>query len=206
MTKLKLELNKELDTMIALGISAEEWFFIQLLILLEEGDEDSLYRYFTQAKKDSVPKSTLASLQEKNIISKSYNIPGEGESFDPKKITFSVDFYKKYFKTSGEMGIELLAAYPMFITSGNKSFPMKNIAKHFKSFEDFAFTYAKAIKFNKKTHDEIIQILEWAKENGVIQFSLPEFVISRKWEDLRKIRSGEISSNFVATFDTSELL
>lgn len=204
--KLKLEINKELDVMVTLGISAEEWFFIQLLILFEEGDEDSLYRYFTQAKKDSVPKETLRSLQEKNIISKSYHIPGEGESFNPAKISFTSEFYKKYFKASGEMGMELLTAYPMFITSGNKSFPMKNIAKHFRSLEDFAFMYAKAIKFNKGTHDEIIRIVEWAKDNEVIHFSLPEFVISRKWEDLRKIQSGEIPSNFIATFDTSELL
>lgn len=204
--KLKLEINKELDVMVELKISAEEWFFIQLLILFQEGDEDSLYRYFTQAKKDSVPKETLRSLQEKNIISKSYRIPGEGESFDPAKISFTNEFFKKYFKTSGEMGIELLTAYPMFITSGNKSFPMKNIAKHFRSLEDFAFMYAKAIKFNKTSHNDIIKIVEWAKENEAIHFSLPEFVISRKWEDLRKIQSGEIPSTFVATFDTSELL
>lgn len=206
MTKLKLEINKELDIMVELKISAEEWFFIQLLFLFQEGDEDSLYRYFTQAKKDSVPKATLASLQEKNIISKSYHIPGEGESFDPVKIIFTIDFYKKFYKTSGEMGMELLTAYPLFIISGNKSFPMKNITKHFKSLEDFAFMYAKAIKFNKKTHDEIIEIVEWAKENGAIHFSLPEFVISRKWDDLRKMKSGEIPSQFIATFDTSELL
>ena len=204
--KLKLEINKELDVMIALSISAEEWFFIQLLILFEEGDEDSLYRYFSQAKKDSVPKQILGSLQEKNIISKSYHIPQEGEPFDPSQISFSKDFYKKYFKASGEMGLELLNAYPMFITSGNKSFPMKNIAKHFNSLEDFSFKYGKAIKFNRAEHEEIIRTIEWAKENEAIHFSLPEFLISRKWEDLKKIQSGEISSQFIATFDTSELL
>ena len=51
-----------------------------------------------------------------------------------------------------------------------------------------------------------IEIIEWAKENNAIHFSLPEFVISRKWTDLQKIKDGEIPNYFVPTFDTSELL
>lgn len=206
MNKLKLELNKELDVMVALEITAEEWLFIQLLYLCEEGDTDSLFRYFTQAKKDSIPKATLQSLQEKGIISPTYKIPGIGEAFDPAKIKLTDKFSKKYFKVSGEMGLELLQAYPLFITSGNKSFPMKNISKQFKSLEDFSFMYAKAIKFDRSKHEEVLSIIEWSKENELIQFGLAEFVISRKWEDLGKLKSGESLINFVRTFDNSELI
>ena len=206
MNKLKLELNKELDVMVELQISAEEWLFIQLLYLCEEGDTDSLFRYFTQAKKDSIPKATLQSLQDKGIINPTYKIPAEGERFDPTKIKLTDKVRKKYFKVSGEMGLELLQAYPLFITSGNRSFPMKNIAKQFKSLEDFSFMYAKAIRFSRLKHEEILSIIEWAKENDLIQFGLSEFVISRKWDDLGKLKSGELSVNFVRTFDNSELI
>ena len=192
--------------MVELGISAEEWFFIQLLILFEEGDEESLLRYFTQAKKDIVPREILGSLQKKNIIHEKYHIPLEGNPFNPSDIHLSDNFLKRYFKVSGELGLELLEAYPPFIISGSKSFPMKNIAKHFRSLEDFAVMYGKSIKFSRQQHKEIIEIIEWAKENNAIHFSLPEFVISRKWTDLQKIKDGEIPNYFVPTFDTSELL
>jgi len=206
MNKLKLELNKELDVMVELQISAEEWLFIQLLYLCEEGDTDSLFRYFTQAKKDNIPKQTLESLLEKGIIDESFKIPGPGVSFDPSKIKLSKLFSEKYFKTAGDMGFELLTTYPCFITSGNKSFPMKNIAKHFRSLEDFSFMYAKAIRFKIDKHNEIIELVKWATENNLIQFGLAEFVISRKWIDLSKIKSGEVKANFQATFDSSELV
>jgi hypothetical protein len=204
--RLKLAINKELDIMTELGLSAEEWFFIQLLFLYQEGDEDSLLRYFLQAKKDVIPIVILELLQQKNIIHEKYRIPKEGDNFNPGDIYFADSFTKKYLRISGELGLELLQAYPPFIISGTKSFPMKNIAKHFRSLEDFALMYGKAIKFNKKQHDEILEVLEWAKENNAIHFSLPEFVISRKWTDLQKIKNGEIPNYFVPTFDTSELL
>lgn len=204
--KLKLELNKELDVMVALGISAEEWLFIQLLFLQEEGDEDSLYRYFTQAKKDSIPRELLESLKEKNIIQSTYEIPKPGDRLDPSKIILTKSFSNTYFRESAELGMELLRVYPAFITSGTKSFPMKNIAKHYHSFEVFALAYGKAIKFSKKKHDQIVELVEWAKENNAIHFSLPEFVISRKWEVLEEIREGKIPNYFIPTFDTAEML
>ena len=204
--RLKLAINKELEIMIENSISAEEWFFIQLVFLYEEGDEDSLFRYFAQAKKDCIPRTILEKLKEKNIINENYKIPGEGEVFTPSSVQISDSFRKKYFKTSGELGLELLATYPLFITSGTQSYPMKNISKHFRSLEDFSFMYGKAIRFNVKLHKEILELIEWAVENRAIHFSLPEFVISRKWEDLRKMKSGEMKHAHVSTFDTSELL
>lgn len=204
--KLKLAINKELDVMVELGISAEEWFFIQLLMLFQEGDEDSLYRYFTQAKKDIVPREILGSLQTKNIIDKGFIIPEPGKPIDPGKIMFSSSFTKKYFKTSLELGEELKDSYPLFLYSESRSFPMKNILKGFRSLEDFCMAYGKAIRFSPTLHAEVIELVEWAKENNAIHFSLPEFVVSKKWDDLRKIKNGEIKGTFVPTFDTTELL
>lgn len=206
MSRLKLSIDKELDVMTNLEITAEEWLFVQLVFLYMDGDQDSFYNYFTLAKKSFVARVTLESLKEKGIIDKSYIVPKEGETFDPSKLKLSEVFWKKYFKTSGEMGLELLEEYPLFITSGNRSFPMKNIAKHFRSLEDFSFAYGKAISFDRKKHKEIIELIAWAKENNLIHFSLAEFVISRKWTDLIKIKSGEIKTSFVPTFDTSELI
>lgn len=204
--RLKLDIGKELDIMTTEGISAEEWLFVQLLWLYQEGDTDSLYRYFTQAKKDSIPKELLESLKEKNVIQQSYEIPNTGDKFNPLDIPLSKTFTNKYWRESGELGMELLRVYPAFIVSGAKSFPMKNIAKHFRSLEDFSIMYGKAIRFNKQKHDSIISLIEWAKENNAIHFSLPEFVISRKWEVLQEIQEGKIPNYYLATFDTADVL
>lgn len=206
MNRLKLSIDKELDVMTSLEITAEEWLFIQLIFLYLEGDQDSMFKYFSEAKKSFIPLTTLESLKEKEILDKSYIIPKKGESFDPGKIKLSEVFLRKYFKFSGEMGIQLLDEYPLFITSGNRSFPMKNIAKHFRSLEDFSFAYGKAISFKKDKHEEIIELIKWAKENNAIHFSLAEFVISRKWLDLEKMKSGELKNSFIPTFDNSELI
>jgi len=66
--------------------------------------------------------------------------------------------------------------------------------------------YAKAIRFKIDKHNEIIDLVKWATENNLIQFGLGEFVISRKWLDLAKIKSGEVKMNFQTTFDSSELV
>ena len=43
-------------------------------------------------------------------------------------------------------------------------FSLRNIAKNFKSFDEFAFTYGKSIKFNEQEHKRVLSLLEWAKE------------------------------------------
>lgn len=204
--KLKLAINKELDVMTTLGISAEEWLFIQLLWLFKEGEEESLLRYFTQAKKDNIPREILESLKEKNIIQHLYEIPKSGEGLNPLDIPLSKTFISKYLRESGEMGLDLLSVYPPFIVSGVKSFPMTNIAKSFRSLEDFSLAYGKAIRFNLSDHEKIISLIEWAKENNAIHFSLAEFVISKKWELIEEIKEGRVPNYYIPTFDTAEML
>lgn len=204
--KLKLAINKELDIMANLGISAEEWLFIQLLWLFKEGEEDVLLRYFTQAKKDSIPRELLESLKEKNIIQNSYEIPKSGNAINPLDIPLSKTFTDRYLRESGEMGLDLLSVYPAFIVSGIKSFPMTNIAKSFRSLEEFSLAYGKAIRFNRFEHEKIISLIEWAKENNAIHFSLAEFVISRKWELIENIKEGNVPNYYIPTFDTAEML
>lgn len=201
MNKLKLSINKELDVMVELGISAEEWFFIQLIFLYQEGDQDSLLRYFNEAKKDCVPKEMLISLEEKGILT--YKLPKEKEFFNPGTIEFKKNFLKKYYKSSLEMGLEIIATFPKFIFGKGVTYPVNNITKLFRSLEDFCFAYGKAIKFSPEKHKETLEVLEWAKEAGMITFNIMEFVISHKWEDLEALRQSGTGG---VQFDNSEML
>jgi len=78
------------------------------------------------------------------------------------------------------MGQELFDAYPPFLNTANKLYPLKNIAKKFNSLEEFYFHYSVSIKHSAETHKEVMELLEWGKENGHINYSILEFVISRK--------------------------
>lgn len=206
MSRLKISIDRELQVMIDLGISAEEWFFIQLLFLVDEGYSDYLYKYFTQAKKDIIPKKMLENLMEKGIIDKKYKIPKEGEEFNPEDIPLSKTFIKKYLKSSVEIGMELMDEFPPFIVGKTGNYPIKNITKFFKSIEDFAFTYAKSIKFDPLKHKEVIELLIWAKDNNLITFNLCEFVISRKWEDLERMKGDNKSYVGIQVFDTTQII
>ena len=200
---LKIGIYQELEVMKTLQINAEEWLFIQLLLLCKEGEKEPLFMYFNEIKKDSIPRATLESLIGKNILDNKYVLPEAGSKLDPASIPFSKEFFKKYFKSSLDCGEELLKAYPMFIGSGGRNFPVKNITKNFISLEAFSLSYAKSIKFNKALHEEILELVKWATENDVITCGIGEFVVSKKWQDLQTLREN---GGVIGKFDTSELL
>ena len=77
------------------------------------------------------------------------------------------------------MGQELFSAYPPFLETPQKWYPLRNISKHWHSLEDFSFTYGKTISHNPEKHKEVMELLEWGKENGFITGGIADFVISR---------------------------
>ena len=52
--------------------------------------------------------------------------------------------------------------------------------------DDFFFFYGKTIKWNPETHTQIIKLLEYAKENNLINYSIATFVINEKWREIQK--------------------
>jgi hypothetical protein len=71
----------------------------------------------------------------------------------------------------------------------------------FKSLEDFCFAYGKTIKFNQEKHEEIMELLEYAKSTNCINYNICEFIISQKWNEIQYLKDG--GENM---FNTSELL
>jgi len=96
------------------------------------------------------------SLQEKGIISKSYN-PKE---YEPNDIEFNKNFLKVWAKNAGELGEELFSAYPSFININGKYAPLRDISKKFNSLDEFYFFYANSIGFDREKHKEVMNILE----------------------------------------------
>ena len=201
MKYIELSFDREIELMTKYQIFPEELLFIKLVFLAQEGHPEYLSKYFSQMPLKGAPRDTMISLQEKGIINKSYKIPEKGQTFNPLDIDFNKNFMKSYLQHSYDMGMELFMSYPAFIIINGKQFSLKNIAKSFKSLDDFAFAYGKAIKFDINKHQEILELVEWGKEANILNFGIIEFVISMKWLEL-----AEMKKNGLTTFDTTELL
>jgi hypothetical protein len=198
---IELSFDREIDLMIKYQVYAEELLFIKLVFLAQEGHVEYLSKYFSQMPLKGAPRDTMLSLQEKGVINKSYKIPEKGQTFNPLDIEFNKNFMKSYLQHSYDMGMELFMKYPNFIIINSKQFSLKNIAKVFKSIDDFAFAYGKAIQFNIDKHNEILELLDWAKEVNILNYGIVEFITSLKWNEIKELKDSGLT-----TFNTSELL
>lgn len=181
-------------------LSADEILLIYLTFIAqtENGnpEEHRVYfsRWYDNGGKEHL-RTLFDSLKSKGIIKKNYN----PDCYEPDEIEFNQNFIKQYFKLTGELGQELWKAYPSELWLNGKSVSLKNIAKHFKDREQLYFKYASSIGHSTSKHKEILEILDWAKQNNLIHIPLTEFIISCKWEEFSELKNKGIqgkASNF----------
>jgi hypothetical protein len=177
-------------------ISAEEVFFLRLLLLAqpEEDKPEFIYEYFQFTSRGN-PREMLLNFQELGILNKSYKIPGEKEKFYPANVEFNKNFLKKFFAYSGDLGFELWRAYPDLLNVRGINFTAKNISKKFNSMEEFFFAYGKAIRFSPTEHKEVLESLEWAIKNNLIRSGIVDYVISQLWHTHKKLRDNGFDGN-----------
>lgn len=185
-------------------LTAEESLVIELLFLasIEEGHSEYLVKYFTIQIDRTELRDILISLQDKGIIVKSYKIPSKGQKFDPEAVEFNKNFLHNYRKFSGELGQEFFKEYPSIaIINGNEA-PLKNYAKKFNSEEDFYFHYGKAIGWKLEKHQEVIELIKWAKDNNctLLNMNIADFTISKMWRSIKELKEGD----GVMQFDTTK--
>ena len=67
---------------------------------------------------------------------------------------------------------------------------------------DFCIHYAKIIKGSSVTHERLLEAVEFGKTHNLINYSILEFLASKKWEEIEHIRnSGDVNG-----YNNSELL
>lgn len=204
MQHFELSLNEETNIYINSGLTPTELYVLRLLFLAIDGDPAYLINYLSNVSNGKeLFRQVLISLQEKKIILSSFKIPCEGESLNYKNIPFNKNFMKMYIRESNELGKELFDSYPPFININGKLCSIKNFTKaNLFTFEDFCIYYAKAIKLAGVTHERVMEALEFAKENNLINYTIIEFIASHKWVEIEYIRnSGDING-----YNNSELL
>lgn len=199
-----ISLQEEINILIDSNLTPTELFVLRLLYLAVDGENKYLVNYISNVSNGKVLlRAVLQSLVDKKVINSTYSMPKEGESLNVKNIPFNKVFLKKYLRESNDIGHEFFYAYPEYINIGGKMCSIRNFTKaNLYSFEDFCLFYTKAIKGSGYTHERVMKALEFGKQNNLINYSIIEFIASRKYESIEALlESGDVNG-----YSNSELL
>ena len=189
-----MELDTILNIMTKYKLTADELLLVYLTFLAqsENGDTEKHKVYFKRwydgGGKERL-RTLFNSLKEKGVIVKNYN----PNSYDFDEIKFNKNFLSQYWKLTGELGQELRRHYPTSLYVNGQVVSLKNISKKFSNWEDLYFWYSATIKHNRLKHQEVLEILEWAKDQDLVNISLIEFIASNKWEEWKEMKQKGIS-------------
>ena len=192
MKHLTLTLEEEICLLDKYGLTPNELLVIRVLLILQDDNEEELFqKLIVTLKHINLPlREVLIELQRKEVILKSYKIPESGLKFDPYSIPINKNFIKALYKSSFEMGKELFDSYPQFGNIGGNLVPLRTVAKKFDSLEQAYFKYGKSIGFNPERHKEIIKLVNWARDNNILNCSLASFIVNEGWHDLNTLKNG----------------
>lgn len=170
-------------------LNPTELFVIKIILLAQDGE----YEYLQQFNEilNGQLRLLLESLQSKGIIIKAYKIPKEGTSFIPEDVQFNQNFLKKFYRSAFEMGEELFDHYPQTLTISGVCYNARRVSKKFDSLEQAFQKYAKYIKNDPETHKEIIELIEWGKENQYNFTTLDSFIVDMGWKSIKAQKYGE---------------
>ena len=190
-----MDFEQQLRMMDKYHINAEEAFLLQLLFLasIDEQRPEYLKQYCSISKLIGVSvRDLILSLQRKGVINKSYKVAGEGQRFDPEAIDFNKTFLKNYRKFSLELGKEFLEVYPKIGIINGQEVNLQNYGKKFDSEADFSFCYGKAIGWDLTVHQQVLDLVNWAKENAcnLLTVNVSDFVISKLWRGIEELKNG----------------
>lgn len=201
MKNLELSIEKEIEFMIKYQLTSDELFLMKLIWYAQDEHPEFLHQYFSSCKLGKEIRELLMGLRDKEIINKSYSIPEKGEVFNPNDVDFNKNVLKSFMQHSQELGMDLFENYPAFTYINGRAFSLRNITKLYKSLEEMCFEYGKAIKFDPIKHREVMELLEYAKENNLVNSGICQFISERQWLMYEQMRDGDIGE-----FKTSELV
>lgn len=176
------------------NINSDELLFITVILLIQEGDDNpyiNLYFSLPSTCRGGI-RDLLTSLQQKQIITKEYKIPPSGSKFIPEDVTFNKNFIKNFYKASFWIGKELFETYPISTVVNGMEFKLRRVSKKFDSLEDAYRAYGKAISWKPDVHKNIIELVEWGKQNNYQFTTLDSFIIDRDWFNIAAMKDNSI--------------
>jgi hypothetical protein len=181
-------------------IDSNELLFITVILLIQEGDNNpyiNLYFSLPVGCRGNI-RDLLTSLQNKQVITKEYKIPSSGTKFIPEDIIFNKNFIKTFYKGSFWIGKELFEIYPISTVVNGVEYKLRRVSKKFDSLEDAYRAYGKAISWKPEVHQNIIQLVEWGKQNNYQFTTLDSFIVDNDWLNIAAVRdNGLLTDNTV---------
>lgn len=175
-------------------INSDELLFITVILIIQEGGINpyiNLYFSLPISCRGSI-RDILTSLQHKQVITKEYKIPQAGTKFIPEEVSFNKNFIKTFYKESFWIGKELFEVYPISTIVNGMEFKLRRVSKKFDSLEDAYRAYGKAISWKPEVHKDIIQLIEWGKENNYQFTTLDSFIIDNDWLNIKAMKDSSI--------------
>lgn len=175
-------------------INSDELLFITVILLIQEGDESpyiNLYFSLPSSCRGGI-RELLVSLQEKQIITKEYKIPPTGTKFIPEDVTFNKNFTKNFYKGSFWIGKELFEQYPISTVVNGTEFKLRRVSKKFDSLEDAYKAYGKAISWKPDVHQNVLELINWGKNNNYQFTTLSDFIIDHDWLNIAAMKDNSI--------------
>lgn len=175
---------------------------------MQDEGEEKMFATYINVLSDAGFKlrDVILCLQEKELILKSYKVPKEGEAFDPYSIPINKVFLKSLYKSSFEMGKELFEEYPQFGLVQGSVVGLRSVSKKFDSLEEAYFRYGKSIGWNPERHSRILELVKWAKETNIINYTLASFIIDQRWLELEALQTGEVGGIANIDYESVKLL
>ena len=201
MKTFELSIDREIQFMIKYQLTPDEFFLMKLIFFAQEGQDQYISQFANECGFEKPIREILTSLQNKGVINKSYVIPQAGEVFNPQDVDFNKNVLNQFFQHSQDLGMELFEAYPPFTVINGKTFSLRNISKNFRDLDDMCWQYGKVIKFNQQKHEEIMELLEFGKENNLIHSGISDFILSQGWMALQVYKDEDMG-----VMNTNELL
>lgn len=194
-----LELRQQLLFCDKYKIDANQLLLLEIILIAQENDDEEIVQQYFQSEAKGSLLEQLIKLQEVGVILKSYKIPKKGEKLDLYDIPINKNLTKDFYKCSFELGKELFEEYPQFGFINGNPVGIRSVSKKFDSLEDFYRFYGKTIRWKQETHDHIMELVKWARENNILCVSLCNFVIDHRWDELEALRNGDLANtNFDA--------
>lgn len=193
-----LNLKQQLIWCDTYKITPNELFLFEMLLLIQEDDNPELVKLYFSLSDESRGSihSSLQRLQEQDLINKSYKIPPVESNFNPYDVPLNKNKVKQFYKCSFELGKDLWDAYPQFGLVNGNTVGLRAISDKDDTIEDFFARYGKEIKWNPAEHKRIIELINWAKEYNIINYTISKFVRNHKWDELEALKNGDSGYNY----------
>lgn len=180
-------LVEDMEIMEKLGVGPYQLFLLKMLYEAEE-DRIPVYKSVARMKKMGIlDLDALADLIAKDIV-EDYNNALKSETFidyielTPKAL--------KALSLSSFKARELMKTYPRLLEIQGKKYNLVNVGE-----AELANSYHKNLEITGYTHEQVMELVKWGKENDCMNVGLKKFADTQYWITLEEIkRSGSSSA------------